>query len=382
MNFLQINQLSYWEIKHFFSEIELVIIGSGIVGYNCALSYREINPNAKILILERGYLPSGASTKNAGFACFGSASELISDLNTISEQEVFETVEKRWRGLQKLRTLIGDKEMRFIQNGSWDLFNSESDADFKECKEQIDYLNQQAKTITGEKDVFSIENSAAKDFGFENWDAAIKNKLEGQIDTGHMMLSLHKKAVENNILLLNGIEFSDYSLANGKVYFKTNIGEFQSEKLAICTNGLTKLFMPEIDLEPARAQVLITNKIEDLKVNGTFHFDAGFYYFRNIDQRILFGGGRNLDISGETTTQFANTAQIISHLTEILRENILPDTNFEVAHSWSGIMGLGKSKNPIVKKIDDQIAIGVKLGGMGVAIGSLIGAEVAELLND
>jgi hypothetical protein len=34
-------------------------------------------------------LPHGASTKNAGFACFGSISEIIDDLKSHSEEEVF-----------------------------------------------------------------------------------------------------------------------------------------------------------------------------------------------------------------------------------------------------------------------------------------------------
>ena len=57
-------------------------------------------------------------------------------------------------------------------------------------------------------------------------------------------------------------------------------------------------------VKPARAQVLITKPIENLDIKGTFHLDKGYYYFRNIENRILFGGGRNLDFEGETTTEF------------------------------------------------------------------------------
>jgi hypothetical protein len=44
-------------------------------------------------------------------------------------------------------------------------------------------------------------------------------------------------------------------------------------------------------------------------------------------------------------------------------------------------MGIGKAKEPIVQSIDDKIAIGVRMGGMGVAIGTLVGQELAELLR-
>jgi hypothetical protein len=44
-------------------------------------------------------LPHGASTKNAGFACFGSISEIIDDLKSHSEGG-FQLVTKRWEGLR------------------------------------------------------------------------------------------------------------------------------------------------------------------------------------------------------------------------------------------------------------------------------------------
>ena len=46
------------------------------------------HPDVKPGILEKGILPQGASTKNAGFACFGSLSEIIDDLKTNSEEDV------------------------------------------------------------------------------------------------------------------------------------------------------------------------------------------------------------------------------------------------------------------------------------------------------
>ena len=92
---LNINQLSFWEKEVYFNDVDFLIIGSGITGYICALNIRKNNPKAKILVIERGVLPTGASSKNAGFACFGSATELIDDLSHIKESEIWETFEMR-----------------------------------------------------------------------------------------------------------------------------------------------------------------------------------------------------------------------------------------------------------------------------------------------
>ncbi|MGB1308001.1 MAG: FAD-dependent oxidoreductase, partial [Oceanihabitans sp.] len=112
----------------------------------------------------------------------------------------------------------------------------------------------------------------------------------------------------------------------------------------------------------------------------TFHLDKGYYYFRNIDDRILFGGGRNLDFKTEETTVLAQTEIIQNKLEELLKTTILPNTTFEIDHKWSGIMGVGSQKKAIVKQISNHVFCGVRLGGMGVAIGSLVGKELADLI--
>ncbi|WP_141884126.1 NAD(P)/FAD-dependent oxidoreductase, partial [Flavobacterium psychrophilum] len=133
-------------------------------------------------------------------------------------------------------------------------------------------------------------------------------------------------------------------------------------------------------VKPARAQVLITAPIPNLDIKGTFHLDKGYYYFRNINDRILFGGGRNLNFDDENTSQFGETEIIQNKLEEMLKTVILPNTNFKIAHRWSGIMGLGNSKRPIVEALSENVYCGVRLGGMGVAIGSLVGQELADLI--
>ena len=58
---------------------------------------------------------------------------------------------------------------------------------------------------------------------------------------------------------------------------------------------------------------------------------------------------------------------------------ILPETHFEIDHRWSGIMGVGDQKKPKIEQRSENVFCGVRLGGMGVAIGSLVGNELAGL---
>ena len=366
---------SYWELKEWFTNVDFTIVGSGIVGLNSALKLKEQYPKSNILILEKGMLPQGASTKNAGFACFGSLSELIDDLNTHTEEEVFNLVDKRWKGLQLLRQNLGDKNIDFQQNKGFEL--CESETFFEECISRKEEINQLLKPIFKD-DVFSIfENT----FGFQKVHKKyITNNFEGQIDTGKMVFELLKKVQELGVKILNNISVEKFIEKENKINVKTDRLDFYTRKLLIATNGFSNQLLQE-KVQPARAQVLVTKPINNLHIKGTFHLDKGYFYFRNINDRILLGGGRNLDFKTEVTTQFGETEIVQNELERILKETILPNTPFEIEHRWSGIMGVGNQKKAIVKQLSDNVFCGVRLGGMGVAIGSLVGKELAELIK-
>ena len=71
---------------------------------------------------------------------------------------------------------------------------------------------------------------------------------------------------------------------------------------------------------------------------------------------------------------------IQSALSQLLRTTVIPYTSFEIDMRWSGILGLGPIKRPIIEKLDQQVVVAVRMGGMGVAIGSLVGEEAAKLV--
>ncbi len=367
---------SFWERKNWFSNIDFTIVGSGIVGLHTALRLRERFPESKILVLERGLLPQGASTKNAGFACFGSISEIIDDLHTHSEEEVVALIQKRWQGLQMLRKRLGDQVIDFKPYGGYELFLSEAESGYQECLSKIPFINEVLKPLF-KADVFAKEIDR---FGFGGiHEYVVFNPFEAQIDTGNMMQALLKQAISEDILILNRQTVQGFNENPNGVEVMLEGFSFTTKKLLFATNGFATQ-LTDGQVKPARAQVLITEPIPGLDIKGTFHIDRGYYYFRNFGERILFGGGRNLDFEGETTTEFGQTEKIQNQLEKMLREVILPGRDFKIEQRWSGIMGLGASKKPIVQQLSNHVYCGVRLGGMGVAIGSLVGTELADLI--
>jgi glycine/D-amino acid oxidase-like deaminating enzyme len=377
---LHFNDLSFWEKQTILTEIDFVVMGGGIVGIACAVELRKLHPTAKIVLLERGYLSTGASTKNAGFACFGSVTELIDDLQTMSEDAVWETVALRYEGLIRLTERFNPSEIEFKTRGSWDLITKSDESNLPTYDAYVPYLNNQIERITGNKNCFSYDTSIANRAGFQSINGGFFNQFEGELDTGKLILASNRLLAENNIIPLYGIEVKRLDSALGIVTIETNFGTITSRKVALTVNGFANQFLGDERVQPARAQVIVTEPIPGFELPGTFHYQKGYYYFRSIGNRILLGGGRNLNFEGETTTTFEQTDQIITALKSLLHEVIFPTKKLAIDYKWSGIMGVGTEKKPIIER-HNNIGIGVRMGGMGVAIGSIVGERLAEVLS-
>ncbi len=372
--------LSFWERDSFFNGIDIVIIGSGIVGLSTALALREREANLRIVIIERGAMPTGASTRNAGFACFGSITELLDDLENHSENEVFALVEQRFKGLQHLRQRVGDKNMTYESYGGFEIFNYTPLSIFEKCADSISYFNKNISAIVGRNDNYEVLKQS---FGYKNvLPNLIWNKSEGQIDTGRMMATLLRLVKEQNILIFNGLTIRKMSDNTEGVILETADGwDFKAKKVVVATNGFARQLMPELEVQAARNQVLITKPIQNLHIKGCFHYDKGYYYFRNVGNRLLLGGGRNLAVEQEMTDAFGTTELIQNTLKQLLTDVILPDTPFEIDSWWSGILGIGSHKKPIIERVSPNVIVAVRMGGMGIAIGSLVGEEAAGLVD-
>ena len=371
--------LSYWE-KSSFIHHDLIVVGSGLVGLSTALHYQLAHPEKKVAVIERGLFPSGASTKNAGFVCFGSISELAENARTDSQDELLSLVEKRYKGGLELRQLLGDSNINYRPVGGYELdFNGE-------LHERINTFNDWLKTLF-KHPVFSDARDKIPSFGFDQTKVKglVKNQFEGSIDTGKMMDAFARKVREAGVQFYTQTEVLHYvEQTNGvEVAVSTAEGSLQffTSQLALCTNAFTKALLPEADLEPGRGMVLVTKPLTWTPPQGTFHYHSGYNYFRNAGNRILLGGARHLDLKGETTTKEGINSRLESQLKEDLKSFIAPERPLEIDYAWSGIMAFGEGKAPLLLHPSSRVHAAVRLGGMGVALGTGLGKELAQHLG-
>ena len=391
-------QLSVWEKESFFAPADIIIAGSGFVGLWSAYYLKKANPSLSIMIVERGLIPAGASTRNAGFACFGSLTELLADSRKMGEDNMLELVRMRYKGLKRIGKLFSDKEIGYERYGGYELIgstpppaqdqtatvrdNAIPEPDINELRSHIDSLNLKLKKITKQQKTFRLQNEQISAFGFAGIQYLVENKSEGQLHPGKLCQALLRQVQSMGVTVLNNIEIKSFEKIHGSLLLHTNQSfPLSANQLLVCTNAFARQLLPQLDLTPARGQVLVTSHIDQLPFKGTFHYEEGYYYFRDLGDRVLLGGARNMDFEGETTEDMTVTDPIQQELERFLREVILPGRTYTIDHRWSGIMGMGTEKLPILRPINDQVFCAVRMSGMGVALAPVIGEKVAEMMT-
>ncbi len=374
-------RLSYWEKSVFYPQVDVAIIGSGIVGLSTAIYLKRRLPNKEIYVLERGSVPIGASTRNAGFACIGSPSEILSDIQKNGFAASVALMIRRWEGLQRMRELLGDEHVELTMRGGYELFTEDDTEIFKACRDLLPELNAAIRKTTGFDAAYIERHEDIKRFKLGSAEKLIYTHAEGQLNPGKMMARLLKMAEQLGVHIMNGIGIAGIDDSKSGVEINTNYGwSIQADKVIVATNGFTKNLIDDLDVRPVRNLVLITHPIPGLPLDGSFHYQEGYYYFRNVGNRILLGGGRNLDFDAEATQEFGINERIRSALAQFLRNVVSPHLHAEPDMWWSGILGVGAEKKPIIQWHSEHIAVAVRMGGMGVAIGADVGYEVAEMV--
>jgi glycine/D-amino acid oxidase-like deaminating enzyme len=370
--------ISIWEKESFFAEQDIIIVGNGFVGLWSAFHLKKKKPSLKITIVDRGIIPTGASTRNAGFACFGSLSELIHDGIYMGTDKMLELVEMRYKGLKKIGKYFSKKEIDFDLCGGYELYDDVDTNSTEQLHKNINYLNTLLKSVTGKKRTFELADDRIADFGFGNTKHLVRNKSEGYLHSGKLIKALLQKVQSMGVQVLPAIEIKGFEKQKGKIELITDQHySLAAKQVLVCTNAFAKGLLPELDIIPARGQVFVTSPINDLRWQGSFHSDEGFYYFRNIGKRVLLGGARNKAFKEEETTNM-----IQNELERYLDEVILPDQKgkYTIDYRWSGIMAMGNDKMPIIKEIEPGIFCAVRMSGMGVALAPIVGRMVTKLM--
>lgn len=360
---------SFWESDSLFKPYDLLVIGAGITGLSSALFFKQRYPGSRVCVLEKGFIPQGASTRNAGFACIGSVTELMDDLDKVPEKELKQRLADRINGLTLLKKVLGKEAIQYNQCGGYEIFTSQNT--YRNALRNLSRVNNWLHDIGQEETVYHKRQVE----GYP----AIYNRLEGALHPGKMMQTLIKTAADYGVEIKWNTT-AEKTNAHGSVTLK-NGQQLSAEKILIAANGFTPHLLPATDIEPARGLVLVTNELNHLPWKGIFHYDRGYIYFRNVGNRLLIGGARNIAAGRESTSEFGINDTIKGRLVTVANDLLKLPGDWDIEKQWSGIMGFTATKTPQIKQIDDHRYIAAGLSGMGLAIGLNTAKRTTNMLG-
>ncbi len=372
--------LSIWEKETWYSHQDILIVGAGLMGLWSALELKQRKPSLQITIIERNTTPLGASTRNAGFACFGSPTELIHNADTIGTDAMLQIVAQRHKGIEKIKAHFPQAAIGFDPCGGYECINNDYKG-WNNLNDQISWLNRSLQSVTGKEQSFTRSDEKLSQLGLRGFDALIENVSEASLHSGRLVQSLTQKVLAAGVTILYGMEIESWEKKNHQILIFTKQEQrLSATQLLFCTNAFTHTLLPELHITPGRGQVVVTTPIEGLAMKGTFHFDEGFYYWRNLGNRILLGGARNRAFEEEETLDLSGSDKIKEALMMFLQAHLDPSYQFRIEHHWSGIMGFTDDKRPFLGRVSEGVFASIACNGMGVALTPVIAEDAAGLL--
>ena len=236
------HNLSYWEHQSYIGNLDYLIVGAGIVGMITALELKKAHPGANVLVVDKRLVGSGASSRNAGFACIGSLGEIIHDCSSLGESQTLQIISKRYDGLQRLMYICKDYDIGYKATGGFEVLRTKHE--FNKVADCLSEWNDKLADLTGNKRTFTIgTNTDNHDF----LNKGIVNHTEGLLDTGKLNICLESLLHENGIRVIKGLTVTDYEDNNHEVVVSLNLlnQEIRTEKLVLCTNAFTKDLLPQ-----------------------------------------------------------------------------------------------------------------------------------------
>ncbi len=386
--------------KYFMENVEIIIIGGGVVGASAA--YHLTARGAKdVLILEREKRQGEGST---GKATGGVRAQFETDINikmSLYSLEIF----------SKFNELTG-ADCGYDPRGYLFIATDEK---------QFDYLkgNVEKQKTLGVKEIEIVDTKIISEIvnglNCEDIVGGSFGGRDGFINPLGILDGFTKKAIENGATIQNEMEVFAIETANGRVKsVETNQGKIECEKIVLCagawSSSLAKTAGIDLPVEPLKRQIVWAKSERDLQENLPMVIDLsnGFHFRPAKDSRneVLFAyPDADENSSFDTDFDESFTAKVYEKAkhrapflaaTEIIREKcraglyentpdhhaIIGGCEIEGLYFCCGFSGHGVMHSPAAGRAIAEIILDGKADFLDVSCLNLERFATGELLHE
>ena len=334
----------------------MTIVGGGIAGLSAA--YALAREGARVMVVERSGVATGATGRNAGFVLAGVGENFVAACRRYGP----ERATRVWRFTMTNRVLLRSVARRhgidcdLAWNGSLQMAGDE---------EEWGEIRESARQLTGHGVRVSLDPERC----------AARYEEDGELHPVRFARGLAAAAESRGARIHEGTDAR--SVRPDAV--ATDGGTIRAGSVLVCTNGYAEHLVPRSRVVPIRGQMLATAPLGRRVFACPVYAHRGYRYWRQTaDGRVLVGGWRNTALEEETGEEARPTDRIQSQLDAFLLEHRV---DAAVTHRWAGIMGFSHDGLPYIGRRSDGVFVLGGFAGHGNAFAIAGGELVASLIR-
>lgn len=351
-------------------EVDFLIVGAGIVG--CAAANFAAQAGREVVITEMRDVALGASSRNAGFMITG----LDAYYHLAIERYGHDTVRELWQLSAQTHRYWREfirkdgNNVQIDECGS--MLLAESDDEARDLQLAVRALN-----ADGIDAVFHASDPLRRGYNAaieQPWDVAVQPYELAQA----VLRTSGASLINNNEVYKIEQTNPEYATVHTRQFI------FHARHVLLCTNAYSRFIHPYFadKVVPTRAQVLVTEPLDEPVLNCCGYSDYGYMYYRmTFDNRLLIGGGRKDYKALENTSEDCTSEPVQQYLENYLRARF-PEVTAPIDRRWAGTMGFSVDGVPLVGTLPDCPRIGFAVGftGHGLAFGAGVADRAVDHL--
>jgi gamma-glutamylputrescine oxidase len=351
---------------------DVAVVGGGIVGIATAYYLRKFGCR-KIVVLERDFVGSGASGRNAGFILSGMSepySRLVVGMGATGARNLMAaTLENH----ELIANAVAEMNIECDYHRSGSLRLATSDVEVRELQQSAEQLERHGFDA---EYVAEVQDGAGRPL--EGYLGALRVPADGRLDPFAFVNGLAE-----GLSLCQGCEVEKITRTDGAVELHGRVWKIKSEMAVIAVNG----YAPLLDVYfqnmvfPVRGQMLATRPVrERMLEQSPYSANFGYDYFRQTaDNAILIGGLRNRFINEEVGYDDSLNPELQEGLENYLTDG-LGVAEFDVDCRWTGVMGNTIDGLPLVGALprNSSVLAAVGFNGHGFGLGMVVARDLAR----
>lgn len=355
---------------------DVLIIGGGIAGLSAAIELQR--SGTKVLVLDRGAIGSGASSRNGGaLSGAGSLGRARSDLHSgVSRKILEEMFEEAEASYDQFQAFIEREEIDCSFRRTGRFVGAHAPKALDALKRRAEMLNRTGR----DRAVVLDRNRVGEEIATDLYHGGLLIDRSGSLHPGLYVQGLAKAATRLGADLRSGVDVFGLEKRGDRYSVRTSRGTVMAHQVMVATNGYTGGATPwhSRRLVPVASYMIATEPLGEERIRALLPHLRVYgdtkkvlYYFRPSPDftRILFGGRASF-VDADATRAASRLHSFLTGLFPSLE-------NVRITHGWKGNVAFAFDYLPHVGQ-QDGIHYALGCNGSGVVTMTHLGRCAAR----